>query len=70
MELIEHYQPDMVYFDDTALPLWPISNVGLQIAADFYNSNKQRNGGKLEAVVTGKILNEEQRKCLVWDIER
>ena len=26
--------------------------------------------GRLEAVLTGKILNTEQRKCLVWDIER
>jgi alpha-L-fucosidase len=30
----------------------------------------KRNKGKLNAVVNGKILNEMQRKCMVWDIER
>ena len=70
MDLIEQHDPDLVYFDDTALPLHPISDVGLRIAANFYNRSMQRHGGKLEAVLTGKVLNEQQRKCMVWDIER
>lgn len=70
IELIDNYKPDVVYFDDTALPLWPVSNVGLEIAAHFYNKSIKDNKGKLEAVITGKILNEQQRKCMVWDIER
>ncbi|WP_437918704.1 alpha-L-fucosidase [Sphingobacterium sp. LRF_L2] len=70
IELIDNYRPDIVYFDDTALPLWPISDVGLEIAAHFYNENQKWNGGKLQAVINGKILNEQQRKCMVWDIER
>ena len=70
MELIDKYHPDQVYFDDTVLPLYPISDVGLRIAADFYNRNMKRHRGRLEAVVNGKILNEQQRKCLVWDLER
>ena len=70
LDLIDRYDPDMVYFDDTALPLHPISDVGLRIAAHFYNQNIQRRGGRLEAVLTGKVLTEEQRKCMVWDIER
>ena len=70
IELIDNYKPDVVYFDDTALPLWPVSNVGLEIAAHFYNKSIKENEGKLEAVITGKILNEQQRKCMVWDIER
>lgn len=70
VDLIDKYQPDLVYFDDTALPLWPISDVGLQIAAHYYNSNQARHGGELEAVLFGKILDEEQRQCMVWDIER
>ena len=37
MDLIEQHDPDLVYFDDTALPLYPISDVGLRIAANFYN---------------------------------
>jgi alpha-L-fucosidase len=70
IDLIDQYHPDMVYFDDTILPLYPISDAGLKIAAHFYNSNRKRNGGKLEAVITGKILDEQQRQCLIWDIER
>ena len=70
MDLIERYDPDLVYFDDTALPLYPVSDVGLRIAANFYNRSMRRNGGRLEGVITGKVLTEEQRRCMVWDIER
>jgi len=70
LELMDNYRPDMVYFDDTVLPLWPISNVGLEIAAQYYNKSMQANKGKVEVVINGKILDEQQRKCLVWDIER
>lgn len=69
IELIDKYSPDLVYFDDTALPLWPISDAGLKIAAHLYNSNLKKNG-KLEAVLNGKILDKEQRQCMVWDIEK
>jgi alpha-L-fucosidase len=70
VDLINRYQPDLIYFDDTVLPLYPVSDAGLRIAAHYYNSNMQAHGGKLEAVIFGKILSEEQRRCLVWDIER
>jgi len=70
IDLINRYEPEVLYFDDTVLPLWPISDVGLKIAAHFYNSNIKRNNGNLTAVLNGKILDEEQRKCMVWDIER
>lgn len=69
IDLINKYNPDMVYFDDTALPLWPVSDVGLKIAAHLYNKSI-RDKGKLTGVVTGKILNETQKKAMVWDIER
>jgi alpha-L-fucosidase len=69
IDLIDQYEPDLVYFDDTALPLWPISDVGLRIAAHHYNRSIERYG-RMEAVLNGKVLNEEQRKCMVWDIER
>lgn len=69
-DLIKKYQPDLLYFDDTALPLWPVSDAGLKIAADFYNTNLARSGGRSEGVIFGKILNDEQKKCIVWDIER
>ncbi len=70
IDLINKYQPDLVYFDDTGLPLWPVSDAGLRIAAHLYNSSMKAHGGKLEAVLFGKVLNEEQRKAMVWDIER
>ena len=69
IDLIDKYDPDLVYFDDTALPLWPVSNVGLEIAAHYYNRSISTKGS-LQAIVTGKVLDEQQRKCMVWDIER
>ncbi len=69
IDLIDQYSPDIVYFDDTALPLWPISDAGLKIAAHMYNRSIQKHGS-LQAVINGKILDEQQRKCMVWDIER
>jgi alpha-L-fucosidase len=69
-DLINQHHPDLVYYDDTALPLYPISDAGLRLAAHFYNSNMKLHGGKLEAVLNGKVLTPEQRKTMVWDIER
>ncbi|WP_276091391.1 alpha-L-fucosidase [Pedobacter sp. JY14-1] len=69
IDLITKYDPELVYFDDTALPLWPVSDAGLRIAAHLYNKSIKKHG-KLTGVVCGKILDEQQRKCMVWDIER
>lgn len=69
VDMINKYKPDLLYFDDTALPLWPVSDAGLRIAAHFYNTDIKRNGN-LDAVIFGKILTEEQKECLVWDVER
>lgn len=69
MDLINSYDPDMVYFDDTALPLWPVSEVGLHIAAHLYNKSVQKHG-QMQSVLFGKVLSEQQQKCMVWDIER
>ena len=70
IDLINKYNPDLLYFDDTVLPLYPVSDAGLKIAADFYNHNMATHNDKLEAVLFGKILTEEQKKCMVWDVER
>ena len=70
VDLVHKYKPDLVYFDDDALPLWPVSDAGLKIAADFYNFNMKQHDGKLEAVLFGKMLSADQQKCLVRDIER
>src|SRR5205085_7800623 len=68
--LIDRYQPDLLYFDDTVLPLYPVSDAGLRIAAHYYNSSMKWHKGPVEAVMNSKGLNEEQCRCLVWDIER
>ena len=70
IDMINQFHPDLLYFDDTALPLYPVSDAGLKIAAHFYNSNMALHKGKLEAVLFGKILTSEQKKCMVWDVER
>jgi alpha-L-fucosidase len=70
VDLINQAHPDLIYFDDTALPMWPLSDAGLKIAAHFYNSNMAAHGGKLEGVLFGKVLDEEERRTMVWDIER
>jgi alpha-L-fucosidase len=69
IDLIDKYDPDLVYFDDTALPFWPFSDAGLRIAAHLYNRSIATRG-RLEAVINGKMLDERQRRSLVWDIER
>lgn len=51
------------------MPLWPVSDAGLRIAAHFYNKSIRENG-ELTAVINGKILDKDQRKAMVWDIER
>lgn len=68
VDLINQAKPDLLYFDDTALPLWPVSDAGLQIAAHFYNSTLARRGD--QGVLFGKILSEDQLDSLTWDIER
>jgi len=69
VDLIDSYNPDMIYFDDTALPLWPVSDAGLRIAAHMYNRSIKKHGS-VQSVIFGKILDDLQRKCMVWDIER
>ena len=70
MQLWDDYKPDMIYFDDTVLPMYGVADaLGLNLVAHFYNSSIQQHGHN-EAVVNGKGLNETQRKALTYDIER
>jgi alpha-L-fucosidase len=66
-DLLDSYQPDMLYFDDTELPL---GQTGLDITAHFYNSNMQRHRGNLEAVVFGKQFVPQHRGAAALDLER
>lgn len=71
IDLLDSYKPDLLYFDDGVLPLRAVSeSYGLSIAAHLYNSSAAWHGGRNEAVMNTKGLDEQQRKCLVWDIER
>ena len=66
-DLVDKYHPDLLYFDDSRLPL---GQAGLDIAAHYYNANARRHGGKLEAVLTTKDMPPDLRSTLVYDIER
>ena len=82
LDAINRYNPDLIYFDVTVLPFYPVSDAGMKIAAHMYNhhlaatatsqkknsvtSTKTQNPG----VVFGKILTDEQKEALVWDVER
>ena len=69
-QLWDDYHPDQIYFDDTVLPFHGVTDeIGLNLAAHFYNSRLDKNG-RTEAVMNGKILNDEQRRAMVYDIER
>lgn len=70
VDAINRYNPDLIYFDVTVVPFYPISDAGLKIAAHFYNHNMATHKGKLGAVMLSKILDENQRKAIVWDVER
>jgi alpha-L-fucosidase len=73
VDLIDKHHPDLLYFDDTVMPIFPTSDIGPRIAAYLYNTSMARHGGKLEAVMTGKGLTGESaawRRALLLDVER
>jgi alpha-L-fucosidase len=70
-QLWDDYKPDMIYFDDHVLPFHTTTDeIGLNLAAHFYNSSMQWHHGQNEAVMNAKMLDETERKALVYDIER
>ena len=69
-QLWDDYHPDQVYFDDTVLPFHGVTDeVGLNLAAHFYNTRLDKDG-RTEAVMNGKLLDDVQRRAMVYDIER
>jgi alpha-L-fucosidase len=70
LDAINRYNPDLIYFDVTVVPFYPISDAGLKIAAHFYNHNLATHPNDFSAVMFGKILSEDQKQALVWDVER
>ena len=70
LDVINRYHPDVLYFDDTVLPFYPISDEGVRILAHMYNKSLKDNHGQMRAVVTGKILEDKHKEAMVWDVER
>ena len=66
-DLVDKYHPDLLYFDNTELPL---GQAGLDIAAHYYNGNTAFHGGKLEAVLNAKNIQPAHAPAVVPDIER
>ena len=71
LQCINDYQPDMIYFDDTAMPFYGCDdNIGKNILAHYYNSSAAQHDGTPQVVVTGKQLDADQKKYMLWDVER
>ena len=70
VQLINDYNPDIIYFDDSYLPMWPVSDAGLKATAHLYNKSAAANGGVNKAVVTAKQLNDWQEETVLRDVER
>ena len=66
-ELVEKYQPDVLYFDTNELPL---GQAGLDVVAHYYNLSAARNGGRADVIVNGKHILPEHVGAFVEDIER
>lgn len=70
VDMINRYNPDLIYFDDSVLPFWPIDDTGLDVVAHFYNHNLRMKGKDFSAVVFGKKLQDMHKEALVWDVEK
>ena len=65
-QLVDDYRPDLMYFDDTGLPL---GRTGLEAAAHYYNQSLKWRGN-VDVVLFGKKLEGVQRRAIVEDVER
>jgi alpha-L-fucosidase len=71
LQCIDKYHPRAIYFDDSVLPFYYCDNqIGYNILAHYYNQSANANGGQQDVVVMGKILNDDQKQRLLWDVER
>jgi alpha-L-fucosidase len=66
-DVIDSYHPDVIFFDDTRLPL---DDVGLNLAAHFYNANQKWHDGKLEAVIISNGNSPTEQQGIVNNLER
>ena len=71
LELINDYSPDIIYFDDTAMPFYGCDDqIGKNILQHYYNHSAARHNGQQQVVVTGKQLTAQQKGYMMWDVER
>lgn len=71
LQCVNEFNPDMVYFDDTVLPFWQFNpQWGMNFLQHYYNHSAAQHNGKQQVVVMGKILNDEQKQVMLWDVER
>ena len=71
LQLINDYDPDMIYFDDTAMPFYGCDDqIGKNILQHYYNHSAAQHDGQQQVVVTGKQLNDQQKGYMMWDVER
>ncbi len=66
-DLIDQHDPDLLYFDNTMLPLgWG----GMNIGSYYYNNNLKTHGGKMEGILNVKGVPDKLAKAVVADYER
>jgi alpha-L-fucosidase len=66
-DLIDNYHPDLIFFDDTKLPL---GDVGLNLAAHFYNANQKWHDGNLQAVIVSNGNSTTEQQAITNNLER
>ncbi|MDQ8202808.1 alpha-L-fucosidase [Pelagicoccus sp. SDUM812003] len=66
-DLVDKYQPDLLYFDNYTLPL---GQAGLDVAAHYYNASLDWHDGEPEAVINVKGTSEDRLGAVIDDIER
>ena len=65
-DLVDQYEPDLLYTDG---PIF-FEEWGLGVAANFYNRNAAKNGGKIEAVYANKGKSDCGNGVCMLDVER
>jgi alpha-L-fucosidase len=65
-DLADTYDADLLYFDDTELPL---GQYGIDLVTHYYNSSVRKHG-KVDVVVTAKDIKPEHVGSVTLDIER
>lgn len=65
-DLVERYRPDLVYLDNTGLPF---GSIGIEALAHYYRQSIAQHG-RVEGVMTAKLLTAYQRGALTEDVER